>query len=406
MDKSDPIHVTGLIVGSLRGLNRQLYMKRGLKWINPFDLHKQLIDLNLGIGVGFDYATVLVEGPTNAPLLQRPSQHRRISRWHGCRRRRNQSRSRPAYWIHLNKLDVTDMITTASELTNEKALEYATDGARGLVVFSDLKLHLSLGAKFMGEFYKRGDEVRGMLDFWGKEADSHAKFTEDGASIKGGFDALKCGGLEVTSLEEYKGKKRATLDIDVSRTMQKVLIDGIIRLYDIEPQTYINADLQTCSFESNIIIKIAEIATFILNLTSEGLFILLISLRDLESLGLKRLKLEHTIANFEAYLKLSILNTIIDGILEALEALTKWASNEIDKTEDGVEKRLGQLRSELAKLERKLMRLRAESQREDGINTAIDEVSKFEHLLKRAPWAILRRCLVMRSAIYSGRLIA
>lgn len=43
---------------------------------------------------------------------------------------------------------------------------------------------------------------------------------------------------------------------------------------------------------------------------------------------------------------------------------------------------------------------------EDGINTAIDEVSKVEHLLKRAPWAILRRCLVMRSAIYSGRLIA
>lgn len=75
--------------------------------------------------------------------------------------------------------------------------------------------------------------------------------------------------------------------------------------------------------------------------------------------------MENTIANFEAHLELSILNTIIDGILEALEALTKWASDEIDKTEDGVEKRLGQLRSELAKLERKLMELRAESQRED-----------------------------------------
>ncbi|KAH6949544.1 hypothetical protein DER45DRAFT_94281 [Fusarium avenaceum] len=64
MEKSDPIHVTGLIVGSRRGLNRELYMKRGLNWINPFDLHKQLIVLNLGIGVGFDYAAVLVEGPT------------------------------------------------------------------------------------------------------------------------------------------------------------------------------------------------------------------------------------------------------------------------------------------------------------------------------------------------------
>ncbi|KAI6750709.1 hypothetical protein HG530_014605 [Fusarium avenaceum] len=222
------------------------------------------------------------------------------------------------------------MITIASELANKKALEYATDGARGLVVFSDLKLHLSLGAKFMGEFYKRGDKVKGRLDFWGKEADSGAKFTDDGVSIKGGFDALKFGGLEVTSLKEYKGKKRATLDIDVSRTTQKFLIDDIIRLYDIEPQTYINADLQTSKVDAH-----------------------------------NSQQLKNIIANFEAHPELSILNTIINGILEALEALTKWACNEIDKTEDGVEKRLGQLRSELVKLERKLMELRAESQRED-----------------------------------------
>ncbi|KAH6949543.1 hypothetical protein DER45DRAFT_620115 [Fusarium avenaceum] len=243
------------------------------------------------------------------------------------------------------------MITIASELANEKALEYATDGARGLVVLSDLKLQLSSGAKFMGEFYKRGDEVRERLDFWGKEADSHAKFTEDVWRLGGHF------------AEEYKGKERATLDIDVSRTTQKVPIDGTIRLYDIEPQTYINADLQTCSFEANIIIKIAEIATLTPKVDAHN-----------------SQQLENTIANFEAHLELSILNTIIDGTLEALEALTKWAPNETDKTEDGVEKRLGQLRSELAKLERKLMELRAESQRE--VLKKLEKINEENKLLR------------------------
>lgn len=34
------------------------------RWINPFNLNKELIVSNLGIEAGFDYATVFEIGPT------------------------------------------------------------------------------------------------------------------------------------------------------------------------------------------------------------------------------------------------------------------------------------------------------------------------------------------------------
>lgn len=34
------------------------------RWINPFGLNKELVVSNLGIGAGFDYATVFETGPT------------------------------------------------------------------------------------------------------------------------------------------------------------------------------------------------------------------------------------------------------------------------------------------------------------------------------------------------------
>jgi hypothetical protein len=39
-------------------------MDANSQWINPFGLNDALIVSDLGIGAGFDYATVLETGPT------------------------------------------------------------------------------------------------------------------------------------------------------------------------------------------------------------------------------------------------------------------------------------------------------------------------------------------------------
>lgn len=63
MEDSDPIHVKGVIIGTLKGAKGELYMDTDSRWINPFNLNKELIVSRLGIGAGFDYATVLLRGP-------------------------------------------------------------------------------------------------------------------------------------------------------------------------------------------------------------------------------------------------------------------------------------------------------------------------------------------------------
>lgn len=265
--------------------------------------------------------------------------------------------------IELNKLDVTDIVKIASKIADDRALENAADGARGLLVFSDLKLYLSSGAKFMGEYYERGIQIRGRLSFFDKMAYFDGVFTEDGVSIKGGLDAFKFGGLEVTSLKTYRGKKRAKLEIEVLKDTQKVLIDGIIRYYDFELQVYINADLQTRQFEADILIKLADVLSFTLKAKIEA--------KDSRHL-------ENAVVAFEAHLELKILESIIQGILKALETLKEWADKKIDEVRSQIEGRLAVLRSDLARMEKHLNELREKSRREVlKRRNQIDEENKF-----------------------------
>ncbi|KAM0514405.1 hypothetical protein ACHAPE_006698 [Trichoderma viride] len=346
MEQSDPIHVTGLIVGNLKGANGELFMEPDSRWANPFNLHKELIVSNLGVGVGFDYATVLVVGPTRLSFKGQVN----IAEYQG-----NMdvgvdvTKAAAVLRIELNELDVTDIVKIAGKLAEQKALENAADGARGLVIFSDLKLYLSSGAKFMGEYYERGIQIRGKLSFFDKLAYFDGTFTGDGVSIKGGLDAFKFGGLEVTSLKTYRGKKRAILEIEVLKDTQKVLIDGIIRCYDIELQVYINANLQTRQFEADILVKLADVLSFALKAKVEA--------KDSQHL-------ENAAVTFEAQLELKILESVIQGILKALETLKEWADKKIDEVKAQVEGRLAVLRSELAKMEKHLIELRQKSHQE------------------------------------------
>ncbi|KAH7310920.1 hypothetical protein B0I35DRAFT_439890 [Stachybotrys elegans] len=378
MEQSDPIHVTGLIVGSLKGVNGELYMEPDSRWANPFNLHKELIVSNLGIGVGFDYATVLVVGPTRLSFKGQVN----IAEYQG-----NMdvgvdvTKAAAVLRIELNKLDVTDIVKIAGKLAEQKALENAADGARGLVVFSDLKLYLSSGAKFMGEYYERGIQIRGKLNFFDKLAYFDGTFTEDGVLIKGGFDAFKFGGLEVTSLKTYRGKKRAILEIEVLKDTQKVLIDGILRYYDIELQVYINANLQTRQFEADILVKLADVLSFALKAKIEA--------KDSQDL-------ENAVVIFEAHLELKILESVIQGILKALETLKEWADKKIDEVKAQVEGRLAVLRIELAEMEKSLIELRQKSHQEvlkrrnqiDEENKLLretnEEIDKYEQKVKEA----------------------
>lgn len=117
--------------------------------------------------------------------------------------------------------------------------------------------YFSFGAKFLGTHHKRGIQVAGKLDFLGKMREFDGRFTEDGVVIKAGLDSFKLGGLEVTSLREYNGKKRATLDVEMTKTKQAVLIDGIVRYHDIELKMLIDASLQERHFEADMSIRLA-----------------------------------------------------------------------------------------------------------------------------------------------------
>ena len=265
--------------------------------------------------------------------------------------------------IELSKLDIIDIVRIAGVLSQSKDLENITAGAEGVIVFSDLRLYLSSGAKFMGEYYERGIQVKGKLAFFDKTGDFDGRFTEGGVVIKGGLDIFKVGGLEITSLREHKGKKRATVDIEMTKTTQKVLIDGIIRYHDLELKVLIDADLQKRYLGADISIKLAESLSFALK---GG-----VKVSDSNHL-------EKAIVHFEGHLEAAVITAIGEGIINSIKALEAQAKQAIDKAEADIKGRLGYLQGKLNEQKKDLDRLKHESHEEVlKRREQIDEENKF-----------------------------
>ncbi|KAI1087089.1 hypothetical protein F5B19DRAFT_486997 [Rostrohypoxylon terebratum] len=299
MENSDPILVKGLVVGTLKGAAGELFMDPDSKWINPFGLNKELIVSKLGIGVGFDYATVLETGPRYKNIALLPP--------------------------------------------NTK---------RGDIVFSGLKLYLSSGAQFMGIDYPRGIQLRGKLTFFGKSGDFDGSFTDDGVVIKGGLDAFSVGGLEVTSLREYNGRKRTTLDVELTKERQRLFVDGVVRYHDLVLKILVDVDVQRRYLRGEIEIRLADSLSFKLDAGVQ--------------VGEQAINggLDSAVWWFDGELKGGVVSAVRDGILQGITALETQAKHSIEKAEEEVNGRLKELRRDLEERKKVLDELQRESREE------------------------------------------
>ncbi|KAI0887862.1 uncharacterized protein GGS22DRAFT_197773 [Annulohypoxylon maeteangense] len=346
MENSDPIHVNGILFGTVREAGGLLVMDPNSQWINPFNLNKALIISNLGIEAGFNYATVLQLGPTRFALKGQVN----IGDYKFCMDMGiDVTKAATVLRIEMPKLDMSDIFSIASKLSQDEYFAQKATQTKDIISFNDLKLYLSSGAKFMCEYYPRGVQIRGRFIFLDKQGEFNGSFTDDGLVIKGGLDAFRIGGLEITSLKEYDGKKRATLHIEATKRTHKILIDGIIRFYGIELQVYINVYLEQRLLEFDIRIKLTEALIF--------------SVKGIITVGRSK-SLENTEIHFIGHLEARIIQSIGEGIINVITALEDQANNAINEAEAQISRRLYHLNNELITMRLELEKLKSKSNNE------------------------------------------
>ncbi|TVY73675.1 hypothetical protein Focb16_v005236 [Fusarium oxysporum f. sp. cubense] len=347
---SDPISVEGVIVGSFKGARGELKMSDDSKWVNPFNLNKNMVFSQLGFGTGFTYATVLVTGPDAEAVFQ----------------------------LEMNKLDAMEIIQLAGVLIDNQAMQQMK-GAEDKLVFKDLKLYVSSGAEFLGRYYDRGIQVQGKMWCFGKKGEFDGRFDENGVVIKAGIDNFKVGGLEITSTRE--GVDRATMDIEMTKDRQKLFIDGRIRYYSLEISVFLDLDIQEQYLKVDIKIKLTE--SLLLSLKAD------VVVKNHNSL-------EGAEMSFEAILETDILGVILQGITNGIDALHKLADKAIDNARSDLTTKLAQkkaalkaMKSELDKLEKKctaeVLKKRDEIDKENELLRGLhDEFDKYAEAYREA----------------------
>ncbi|EXL52589.1 hypothetical protein FOCG_08380 [Fusarium oxysporum f. sp. radicis-lycopersici 26381] len=355
---SDPISVEGVIVGSFKGARGELEvwkMSDDSKWVNPFNLNKNMVFSQLGFGTGFTYATVLVTGPDEIALRGQVDIGKfRTKLDMGLR----VTSAEAVFQLEMNNLDAMEIIQLAGVLIDNQAMQQMK-GTEDKLVFKDLKLYVSSGAEFLGEFYGR--------------------FDENGVVIKAGIDNFKVGGLEITSTRE--GVDRATMDIEMTKDRQKLFIDGRIRYYSLEISVFLDLDIQEQYLKVDIKIKLTE--SLLLSLKAD------VVVKNHNSL-------EGAEMSFEAILKTDILGVILQGITNGIDALHKLADKAIDNARSDLTTKLAQkkaalkaMKSELDKLEKKctaeVLKKRDEIDKENELLRGLhDEFDKYVEAYREA----------------------
>ncbi|EWZ31266.1 hypothetical protein FOZG_15674 [Fusarium oxysporum Fo47] len=325
------------------------------KWVNPFNLNKNMVFSQLGFGTGFTYATVLVTGPDEIALRGQVDIGKfRAKLDMGLR----VTSAEAVFQLEMNNLDAMEIIQLAGVLIDNQAMQQMK-GTEDKLVFKDLKLYVSSGAEFLGEFYGR--------------------FDENGVVIKAGIDNFKVGGLEITSTRE--GVDRATMDIEMTKDRQKLFIDGRIRYYSLEISVFLDLDIQEQYLKVDIKIKLTE--SLLLSLKAD------VVVKNHNSL-------EGAEMSFEAILKTDILGVILQGITNGIDALHKLADKAIDNARSDLTTKLAQkkaalkaMKSELDKLEKKctaeVLKKRDEIDKENELLRGLhDEFDKYVEAYREA----------------------
>ncbi|WJG37100.1 uncharacterized protein FOBCDRAFT_286099 [Fusarium oxysporum Fo47] len=342
---SDPISVEGVIVGSFKGARGELEvwkMSDDSKWVNPFNLNKNMVFSQLGFGTGFTYATVLVTGPDEIALRGQVDIGKfRAKLDMGLR----VTSAEAVFQLEMNNLDAMEIIQLAGVLIDNQAMQQMK-GTEDKLVFKDLKLYVSSGAEFLGRYYDRGIQV---------------------------------GGLEITSTRE--GVDRATMDIEMTKDRQKLFIDGRIRYYSLEISVFLDLDIQEQYLKVDIKIKLTE--SLLLSLKAD------VVVKNHNSL-------EGAEMSFEAILKTDILGVILQGITNGIDALHKLADKAIDNARSDLTTKLAQkkaalkaMKSELDKLEKKctaeVLKKRDEIDKENELLRGLhDEFDKYVEAYREA----------------------
>ncbi|EXK36626.1 hypothetical protein FOMG_09799 [Fusarium oxysporum f. sp. melonis 26406] len=375
---SDPISVEGVIVGSFKGARGELEvwkMSDDSKWVNPFNLNKNMVFSQLGFGTGFTYATVLVTGPDEIALRGQVDIGKfRAKLDMGLR----VTSAEAVFQLEMHNLDAMEIIQLAGVLIDNQAMQQMK-GAEDKLVFKDLKLYVSSGAEFLGRYYDRGIQVQGKMWCFGKKGEFDGRFDENGVVIKAGIDNFKVGGLEITSTRE--GVDRATMDIEMTKDRQKLFIDGRIRYYSLEISVFLDLDIQEQYLKVDIKIKLTE--SLLLSLKAD------VVVKNHNSL-------EGAEMSFEAILETDILGVILQGITNGIDALHKLADKAIENARSDLTTKLAQkkaalkaMKSELDKLEKKctaeVLQKRDEIDKENELLRGLhDEFDKYAEAYREA----------------------
>ena len=248
--------------------------------------------------------------------------------------------------FNIRDIKFMGLVKLAGEMADIKALR-SIEGADDFLVFRDLKLYLSTGAKVFDVYYERGIHIKGTLEFLKKKGDFEGRLYDDGLMIKAGVDNFNIGGLELRSAKD--DGKRASMDITMTKETQKILIDGMIRFHAVHLKMYIDADVQERRLDADVSIQFLEQLSFKMkakatipeNKTLDGLLV-----------------------RFEAELRPDLFGPIFDGINNGIDAIRKLATQTIDSAITDLEEQIKRHRGDLTIMEKDLAQLRLNSEAE------------------------------------------
>jgi hypothetical protein len=168
------------------------------------------------------------------------------------------------------------------------------------------------------------------------------------------------------------------VDIEMTKTTQRLFIDGIIRYAECELKAFINSDPRNGHLTADIHIRLAEDLSFSL----QG------KVGDPDHP-------ESAVWHFEGHLKASLVAAIGECIINGINALNTLATYPIEQTEARLALVLAELRAELREQEHGLERLRRELSKEerkrradiekelDSLREAHDEVDRLDEEYER-----------------------
>lgn len=138
--------------------------------------------------------------------------------------------------IHLAKLDLSNLIDCASKFVDAPI---PAPKAQGILTIEKFDLYMSTGVTVNKRNYPAGVQFDCKMVVFDHHADVSAKIAEaTGITVKGNVDSFSLGELTVEGFHS----KNPDIDIEMTPTVQKVKINGLVSAFGIT--TALNVDIE------------------------------------------------------------------------------------------------------------------------------------------------------------------